>query len=276
MSPAAVRRVVDVWAEQTTELGAALPLGPGLREPGRDDGRLEPAPARPDLGRHGAAASRRPARTQNQRRHLARTGRRLLLDYVAQESGGPRVVVENDDWLVVVPFWAAWPFETLVIPRRPAARLPDLDPIAARRRSAARSIELLGRYDGLFRRPFPYSMGWHQAPFGGGDDTTHWQLHAHFYPPLLRGDRPQVHGRLRAPRRDAARPDRRGGRRAAARRGRAVEVRDARDGVDRRLGDDGADGWRRRDAAARSGLFSAADPARGSAGPALTTTSRTR
>ena len=83
--------------------------------------------------------------TENQAGHLARTGRRLLLDYVAQETGGPRVVVENDEWLVVVPFWAAWPFETLVIPRRPAARLPDLDPIArdslgTRARGAARQV----------------------------------------------------------------------------------------------------------------------------------------
>ena len=123
--------------------------------------------------------------TQNQAGHLARTGRRLLLDYVAQESGGPRVVVENDEWLVVVPFWAAWPFETLVIPRRPAARLPDLDPIA-RDSLGSVLVELLGKYDGLFRRPFPYSMGWHQAPFGGADDIDGWQVHGHFYPPLQR------------------------------------------------------------------------------------------
>ena len=64
--------------------------------------------------------------------HLATTGRRLLLDYVDQEQAGPRVVVENDDWLVVVPFWAAWPFETLIIAKRPTARL------AGPRRSGAR------------------------------------------------------------------------------------------------------------------------------------------
>ena len=121
----------------------------------------------------------------SQARHLARTGHRLLLDYVAQESGGPRVVVESDEWLVVVPFWAAWPFETLLIPRRPAARLPGLD-AAARDDLADVLLGLLGRYDGLFRRPFPYSMGWHQAPFGDTDDTEAWQVHAHFYPPLLR------------------------------------------------------------------------------------------
>ena len=96
------------------------------------------------------------------------------------------MVAETDDWLVVVPFWAAWPFETLAIAKRPAARLTDLD---ARARDGLAEVlrELLGRYDGLFNRPFPYSMGWHQAPFGG-DSTDGWQLHAHFYPPLLRAN----------------------------------------------------------------------------------------
>jgi UDPglucose--hexose-1-phosphate uridylyltransferase len=119
-----------------------------------------------------------------QLRHFDATGRRLLLDYVDQEHAGPRVIVENDDWLVVVPFWAAWPFETLAIAKRPTRRLADL-PSTARDALARTLIELLSRYDNLFHHPFPYSMGWHQAPFGGGS-SDHWQLHAHFYPPLLR------------------------------------------------------------------------------------------
>jgi UDPglucose--hexose-1-phosphate uridylyltransferase len=109
-----------------------------------------------------------------------------LLDYTDRESGGQRVIVETDEWLVVVPFWAAWPFETLLVPKRPAARLTDLDD-ASRDDLAVVLRELIARYDGLFRRPFPYSMGWHQAPFGDGS-TDHWQVHAHFYPPLLRAN----------------------------------------------------------------------------------------
>jgi UDPglucose--hexose-1-phosphate uridylyltransferase len=85
---------------------------------------------------------------------------------------------------VVVPFWAAWPFETLVIAKHPTTRLADLDDDA--RAALARTlIALLTRYDNLFLHPFPYSMGWHQAPFDGGAND-HWQLHAHFFPPLLR------------------------------------------------------------------------------------------
>ena len=94
------------------------------------------------------------------------------------------MVEESEEWLVVVPFWAIWPFETLVIAKRPAARLDELDD-AARDDLAKVLHGLIGRYDGLFKRPFPYSMGWHQAPFGDGA-TDAWQVHAHFYPPLLR------------------------------------------------------------------------------------------
>ena len=84
----------------------------------------------------------------------------------------------------MVPFWAAWPFETMIIPTSPAARLADLD--GAHRDGLAAALRGLTRgYDALFERPFPYSMGWHQAPFGGVD-SNHWQVHAHFYPPLLR------------------------------------------------------------------------------------------
>jgi UDPglucose--hexose-1-phosphate uridylyltransferase len=119
-----------------------------------------------------------------QGRHWEATGRRLLLDYIDQESGGPRVVDVDDEWQAVVPFWAAWPFETLLVARRPVERLPDLDDRQCDA-LADTLIRLLGRYDDLFDMPFPYSMGWHQAPFGEGRQD-HWQLHAHFYPPLLR------------------------------------------------------------------------------------------
>jgi UDPglucose--hexose-1-phosphate uridylyltransferase len=83
-----------------------------------------------------------------------------------------------------VPFWAVWPFETLLLPRRQVLRLPDLS--AAERHSLADILRrLLVRYDNLFETSFPYSMGWHGAPTDEGD-FSHWQLHAHFYPPLLR------------------------------------------------------------------------------------------
>jgi UDPglucose--hexose-1-phosphate uridylyltransferase len=94
------------------------------------------------------------------------------------------VVVENGGWVAVVPIWAFWPFETLVLPRRHVPRLTDLDD--EERRSLADLLRrLLARYDNLFRRLFPYSMGWHGAP-GHDEEDEHWQLHAHLFPPLLR------------------------------------------------------------------------------------------
>ena len=108
----------------------------------------------------------------------------MLLQLATREAGGPRVVVETNHWLAIVPFWAAWPFETLLLPKFRVARLPDCN--AAQRVDLALAISgLTIRYDNLFETSFPYSMGWHGAPFVDGV-TAHWQLHAHFYPPLLR------------------------------------------------------------------------------------------
>ena len=86
--------------------------------------------------------------------------------------------------MAVVPYWAVWPFETLILPLVPVARLPDVTP-AARRDLGGLLVALLSAYDRLFGVSFPYSMGWHGAPFGT-DEGDAWQLHAHVYPPLLR------------------------------------------------------------------------------------------
>ena len=178
-----MREVIDVWASQTDELGADYRWVQLFENHGAQMGASNPHPHGQVWA--GSALPEQVAREdERQRDHYAADGHRLLLDYAAQESGGPRVVHEDDDWLVVVPFWAAWPFETLVVAKQPATRLPDLSD--ERRNSLGRALlALLERYDGLFDVPFPYSMGWHQAPFVD-TPTDHWQLHAHFYPPLLR------------------------------------------------------------------------------------------
>jgi len=89
-----------------------------------------------------------------------------------------RLVVQNGDWVALVPYWATWPYEVLLLPRRPVARLPDLQ--SSERISLAEILKrLLTRYDNLFEVSFPYSMGWHGAP-SGIEDFAHWQLHAHF------------------------------------------------------------------------------------------------
>jgi UDPglucose--hexose-1-phosphate uridylyltransferase len=177
-----VRRVVDLWADQTAELGGPYQWVQVFENRGEMMGASNPHPHGQIWA--GSALPHDAAREdRTQRAHLVRDGGLMLLDYVDQETHGPRVVVENEDWLAVVPFWASWPYETLLIARTPTLRLPDLD--SARRDSlAAILIQLLGGYDRLFGLSFPYSMGWHQAPFRGRDES-HWQLHAHFFPPLL-------------------------------------------------------------------------------------------
>lgn len=122
---------------------------------------------------------------RNQSYYFDTYGDVLLHEYARQEAAsGERTVVENEHWLVVVPYWAVWPFETLMLPRHHTLRLPELDD--AQRDALADILKrLLTRYDNLFEVSFPYSMGWHGAPTMLGD-YRHWHLHAHFYPPLLR------------------------------------------------------------------------------------------
>jgi UDPglucose--hexose-1-phosphate uridylyltransferase len=108
-----------------------------------------------------------------------------LGDYLAEEQKrGERIVVANDHFTALAPYWAIWPFETLVIAHRPARSLPDLAPAEV---TALADLlrRLATRYDNLFEISFPYSMGFHQAPTDGGPHRE-WRLHLHFYPPLLR------------------------------------------------------------------------------------------
>ncbi len=121
----------------------------------------------------------------NQRKFFAQHQRSLLLDYAQKESqSGERVVSENSDWIAVVPFWAAWPYEILLLPKFACSRITELTE-SAQQQLASILRDITTRYDNLFSCSFPYSMGWHSAPFVEGD-YSHFQLHAHFFPPLLR------------------------------------------------------------------------------------------
>jgi len=109
----------------------------------------------------------------------------LLCDYAAlEEKEAERLICANADWLALVPFWATWPFETMVLPRRHLAALTALTP-----EECASLANILKRltvcYDALFQTSFPYTMGLHQCPTDGQSHAA-WHLHLHFYPPLLR------------------------------------------------------------------------------------------
>ncbi len=119
-----------------------------------------------------------------QRQHFEQTRRCLLCDYLALEAASERMIFQNDSFAAVVPFWAVWPFETLVIGKRHIGSLPELS--AAERSDLADVLKrLTTRYDNLFQVSFPYTMGFHQQPCDGSAHEE-WHLHAHFYPPLLR------------------------------------------------------------------------------------------
>ena len=184
MSLPDIRHVVDAWAEQISDLGQTYRWVQVFENKGAVMGSSMPHP-------HGQiwamdTLPNEPFKEDRaQKAYWQKHGRVLLLDYTHQEADKQeRIVVENDHWLAVVPFWAVWPFETLLLPRRHVLRLPDL---TDGERDALADIlkQLLIRYDNLFETSFPYSMGWHGAPCDA-NDNQHWQLHAHFYPPLLR------------------------------------------------------------------------------------------
>jgi UDPglucose--hexose-1-phosphate uridylyltransferase len=184
LSLEAIGRVIATWAEQSEGLGARYPWVQVFENKGAAMGCSNPHP-------HGQvwASSFLPNEAlkedTQQGRYFAEHGRAMLLDYAEREAqSGERTVVQTEHWLAVVPYWATWPFEVLLLPRFPVQQLPQLDAIQQHDLAVALK-KLTSRYDNLFQCSFPYSMGWHGAPFGGSD-VRPWQLHAHFYPPLLR------------------------------------------------------------------------------------------
>lgn len=180
----ALEQVVAAWQTQTEELGKHYPWVQLFENKGAAMGCSNPHP-------HGQvwANSFLPNEAEREDRlqhdYFREHASPLLLDYAQREmAAGERIVVNTEHWLAVVPYWAAWPFETLLLPKTAVQRITDLS--AAQSRDLALALKkLTSRYDNLFQCSFPYSMGWHGAPFNGADNR-HWQLHAHFYPPLLR------------------------------------------------------------------------------------------
>ncbi len=178
--------LVDTWVEQTATLGQEYRWVQVFENKGAMMGCSQPHP-------HGQiwASDFLPnevvRKDENLRAYWQQQGSNLLLDYAALEAAaGERVVVETEHWLVVVPYWAMWPFETLLLPRTAVARFAQLS--SAQRADLALALkQLTTRYDNLFQTSFPYSMGWHYAPFDAlASASDYWQLHAVFYPPLLR------------------------------------------------------------------------------------------
>lgn len=186
MEIADLRAVVNVWAEQYLELSAdpTITYVQIFENRGAMMGASNPHP-HGQIWATSAIPQHVQAELESQRDYFAEHGRTLLADYLAYElAEGTRLVCTNEHFVALVPFWAVWPFETMVISRRAVGAIPDLDD--AERDALADILKrLTTRYDNLFEVSFPYSMGFHQRPVDGAD-YPEWHLHAHFYPPLLR------------------------------------------------------------------------------------------
>jgi UDPglucose--hexose-1-phosphate uridylyltransferase len=186
MGESDIRKVVDVWTEQYEEIGAKpfINYVQIFENKGQMMGCSNPHP-------HGQIWSNEtipqlPSLEQRSQRHyLEKHGDCLLCDYVhSEEIREARIVCGNEHFIALVPFWAVWPFEIMIVSRRHVAALTGLeDPERDALASVIRRLTI--RYDNLFRTSFPYSMGIHQKPTDG-EEHLEWHLHLHFYPPLLR------------------------------------------------------------------------------------------
>ncbi|MCA9733439.1 MAG: UDP-glucose--hexose-1-phosphate uridylyltransferase [Deferribacteres bacterium] len=184
MSTEDIRNVIEVWSDEVIELGAQYRWVQIFENKGDIMGSSNPHP-------HGQvwALNTLPnevfKENSSQADYYIENGSVLLLDYLEAElKERDRLVIENDDWAVIVPFWAVWPYETLLLPKKSVMRIPELN---ANQKDHLADIlkRFLTKYDNLFNISFPYSMGWHGAP-NDSSDNSHWLLHAHFHPPLLR------------------------------------------------------------------------------------------
>ncbi len=186
MKPKDIEVVVQMWTEQYQDLGRKDFINHvqifenrgtvmGCSNP-HPHGQVWAEEIIPDL----------PAREiLSQLDYFKKNSRPLLADYLEWEiKSGERIVYENRDFVVLVPFWAVWPFETMILPRRNISSLPELT--LPEVESLADAVRILGiKYDNLFSTSFPYSMGIHQAPTDGGKHPE-LTLHMHYFPPLLR------------------------------------------------------------------------------------------
>lgn len=189
MSVSDIRLVIDMWVEQYRELGA-IPWINSVQifeNRGEMMGASNPHP-HCQIWANATLPNEFAKEFASVSEYRAKHARCLLCDYTAAESKAQeRVVCENTSFLVVVPFWAVWPFETLLLSKR---HLTAMDELTDAERDGLASIlkDITSRYDRLFDVSFPYSMGFHQRPTDG-QPHANWHFHSHYYPPLLRSAR---------------------------------------------------------------------------------------
>ena len=186
MEVAGLRRVVDTWTEQYVELGS-LPFVNWVQifeNRGAQMGASNPHP-HGQIWANAGAPNESMKEDRVQREYLKEHDSCLLCDYLRLEiKSGERLICANDSFYALVPFWAIWPFETMILSKRHTTGMDDFNEVE---RTAFADIlkRLTSSYDKLFQVSFPYSMGFHQRPTDGVNHPE-WHFHGHFYPPLLR------------------------------------------------------------------------------------------
>ncbi|XP_074649785.1 galactose-1-phosphate uridylyltransferase-like [Tubulanus polymorphus] len=187
MSLDEIKAVIHMWIEKMIELGSKFSWVQVFENKGAVMGCSNPHP-HCQVWASSYLPNIPAVKDRTQKSYYKKYGRPMLVDYMNKEQRKKeRIVVENGKWLCVVPYWAVWPYETMLLPKRHILRLQDLD-VDEIEALADIMKKLLIKYDNLFHVSFPYSMGWHGAPTGQhlSEDNSHWQLHASYYPPLLR------------------------------------------------------------------------------------------
>jgi UDPglucose--hexose-1-phosphate uridylyltransferase len=182
-----LENIIQTWSEQTADLGGrdSIHYVQVFENKGEVMGASNPHP-HSQVWASGHIPNEPAKELGAQTAYFDQNQRPLLVEYIAEEhQRKERIVATNDHFTALVPFWAIWPFEVLLSAHRPGlTRLTEMT--SAEVTALAEILKIVTtRYDNLFEISFPYSMGFHQAPFDG-QSHPEWMLHAHFYPPLLR------------------------------------------------------------------------------------------
>ncbi|XP_075151775.1 galactose-1-phosphate uridylyltransferase [Haematobia irritans] len=187
MIPEEIEAVIKEWINQFNELSMKYTWVQIFENKGSAMGCSNPHP-HCQIWACSFLPSEPSLKDNNLRKYYEKYKKPMLSDYVAKELiRKERIVINNPDWLVVVPYWASWPFETMIISRNNNKRINDLT-LEQQKNLALVIKQLTTKYDNLFKCSFPYSMGFHGAPTGdlSANANDHWTLHAIYYPPLLR------------------------------------------------------------------------------------------
>lgn len=181
-----IKKVIDVWTNEYKVLGAKNFINhiQIFENKGSIMGCSNPHP-HGQIWAQSSIPDEVSKECDSQKEYFIKHGKTLLSDYLTAElEKDERIVVENETFVALVPFWAIWPFETMILPKRPIQNITELSE-AEKMDFADIYKKLTIKYDNMFEVSFPYSAGIHQAPTDGVDHPE-WYMHMHFYPPLLR------------------------------------------------------------------------------------------